>query len=1016
MSEGEEYPLVLFLHGAGQRGSDNVKQLELGGDLFASTANRQAYPAYVLFPQCPADNYWAFGTRPTDFRNAAFPADYTIVPIMQKLKELLNSYMALPSVDLDRIYIVGLSMGAMGTYDMACRFPDIFAAAVPICGGVNINRMTNVENIYWRLYHGALDPTVPVENSREIYQHLLSLDAQAGYTEYPNIQHEAWGPAFNSSDFLSWIFDKTKQTPDEDIIEIYDIKGLDKLRSNPTGVFKLMANIDLTDSLKKTTEGWLPIPDFAGKLNGNGKTISGLWINRPATDNLGLFGTIDGDAEIQNLVVIADSIIGNNNVSVCIGKILSGNVKINNCFVSSTLKGKINVAGFVANSEGFLKIENSYSTGLFHVLSGGDRVGGILGRAGGTNAIIDKCYSTAAILNEGTPSAGGIVGSNANKVTVSNCAAVNPFVEGTSGSFTPGRILSYPSDDTFVNNIAYTGMTSNQSLTAGTATNKNGADKSGYDLAQQTTFASTLEWDFTGIWKMGNGCYPLPVLRRIDENQQPDSVLTHLVCNVIITTNATTAVNGAISPSQSVMGGSDVTIQIIPDNDFIVNRLFIDGEDRATDVVENNGVFEITLPCVWKNQTVSVYFKSANPTPIFTAEELDNIRNNSEAEDYILMNNIDLTEFLKESSEGWQPIDNFNGNFDGNGKVISGLRINRSTADNIGLFGTISGVADIRDLGINGANINGRNNVGGLVGNISTGGNVTISSCFVQGDIFSTEKNTGGLVGASNSTLTIQNCYTAGTVHGSTGSDRVGGILGLGNAGNVVIDRCYSVAAVWNEGSPSAAGICGSNDNKITISNCAAINPTIDGTTGSWFSAARVLCWEATTTYNNNIAYNEMVVNGNTVTGGSLWNKHGADRTKEQLRSQETFDTNSLGWNFNSIWTMGNGEYPLPVLSTIDFEKQPKTCPAHLQVLTGINAKNRASLKIYPNPVSDELTIEKGDNIVGISDVRISDLSGKTIVNYTLQLNDCTKINVSGLSSGIYFLNIENQIFKFIKR
>ncbi|MDR0547123.1 MAG: T9SS type A sorting domain-containing protein [Dysgonamonadaceae bacterium] len=1006
--EGEKYPLVLFLHGAGQRGSDNVKQLELGGDLFANTANRQNFPAYVLAPQCPADNYWAYGTRPTQFGNATFPGNYSIVPIMVRVKELLDSYLSRPDIDLERVYIVGLSMGALGTYDMACRFPEIFAAAVPICGGVNVNRLVNVENIYWRLYHGALDPTVPVANSREIYQHLLGLDAEAEYVEYPNIQHEAWGPAFNSADFLSWIFGKTKKTPDSEIIQIFDAEGLNNVRNNPTGSFKLMNDIDLTETLQTTTDGWSPIPNFAGKFNGNGKTISGLWINRSASDNLGLFGTVAGDAEIRNLGIVAGDIVGNNNVTALLGKILAGNVKISGCFVNANLTGKINVAGIVANSEGFVKIENCYSAGSFHALSGGDRVGGILGRAGGANAIIDKCYSTAAILNEGTPSAGGIAGSNANKITISNCAAVNPYLNGAAGSFTPGRILSYSTNDTFVNNIAFDGITSNQALGAGTATNKNGASKSGYDLAQQATFATTLGWDFTGIWEMGNGCYPLPVLRRIDKNHQPGSVLNHLVCNVAITTNAGAVADGTISPSQTVGGGSDVTIQIVPNSGFIVNRLYINGEDRASELVENDGTFEISLPCVWEDQTISVYFKSANPTEIFTAQDLNNIRNNTETEDYKLMNNIDLTEFLSGQAEGWQPINNFTGSFDGNGKVISGLRINRSGTDNIGLFGNISGLADIRDLGVIVNLVSGKNNVGGLVGKVSAGGNVTISGSFVQGDIFSTEKNIGGIVGATASTLKIENCYSTGTVHGSTGSDRVGGILGFANATDVAIDRCYSIASIWNEGSPSAAGICGSNDNKITISNCAAINPTVDGKTTSYFSATRILCWEGSAVYNNNIAFDKLLANGSVISSGSLWNKNGADRTKEQLRKQETYDTNSLGWNFNTLWTMGNANYPLPVLTKIDAAKQPSLCPAHLQIETKIKPLNKNDLTIFPNPTSGELFISgKPENQI----MEIFDITGKK------QMQSIeNKINISNFTNGVYFCKTENRIIKIIKQ
>lgn len=1013
--EGEKYPVVLFLHGAGQRGSDNKKQLELGGDLFANTANRQAFPAYVIFPQCPADNYWAFGTRPTQFNNASFPSDYPIVPVMVQVKELLDSYLALPEVDLERVYIVGLSMGAIGTYDMACRFPDIFAAAVPICGGVNVNRMTGVENIYWRLYHGTLDPTVPVENSREIYQHLLSLDAEAEYTEYPNIQHEAWGPAFNSADFLSWIFDKTRKTPDTEIIEITNAEALNNIRNNPAGSYKLMNDIDLAAYLQSTPEGWQPINGFTGKLNGNGKTISGLRINRAAADDLGLFGTLSDDAEIRNLAIHAGEITGNNNVSALAGRVASGNVKINGCFVNATLSGKTNVAGIVASNEGFVKIENCYTTGAYLALNGGNHVGGILGHTGGINAIINRCYSTATITSEGTPSAGGIAGSNANKITISNCAAVNPFVNGASGSFTPGRILASTAEDILENNIAYTGTASNQTLSKGTATNKNGADKEAYDLAQQNTFETTLGWDFTGIWKMGNDCYPLPVLRRIADGQQPGNVLRHLDCQVAITTNAATVSNGTISPSQSISGGTDVTIQVTPATDYLVNRLFINGEDRAGELIENNGTLEITLPCIWKNQTIAVYFKSANPTGIYTAQDLHNIRNNSSAEDYKLMNNIDLTEFLSGQAKGWEPINNFEGNFDGNGKVISGLKINRPESDNTGLFGNITGVADIRDLGVMATSVNGKNNVGGLIGKTTEGANVTVSGCFLQGNISAVEKNAGGLIGNASSSLKIDNCYTTGTIHGFAGSDRVGGILGFANAADVNIDRCYSICSVWNEGTPSAAGICGSNDKKIAISNCAAINPSIDGRSGSWFSATRILCWEGTATYNNNIAFDGMLLNGAVGTGGSLWNKNGADRTKEQLRLQDTFDTNSLGWNFNSIWTMGNESYPLPVLTKIDKSKQPVLCPEHLYVEepepgagieTAIADKNR--LVAFPNPTNGTIfVLNKADH----EKISVSDLAGRTLLT-TVE----SQLNISGFPPGIYFLTAGAKSTRIVKR
>jgi hypothetical protein len=833
-----------------------------------------------------------------------------------------------------------------------------------------------------------------VENSRSIYQHLLSIDAQAEYVEYPNIQHEAWGPAFNSADFLSWIFAKTRQTPNDEMIEISNAEDLNNIRNNLSGSFKLMNDIDLTSYLSENPEGWQPVMNFAGKLNGNGKTIFGLRINRPETDQLGLFGTIAGDAEIRNLGIVAGEIVGNNNVTGLVGKILSGNVKISGCFVSANLTGKINVAGILANSEGFVRIENCYTTGIYHALSGGDRVGGILGRAGGTNAIIDKCYSTAAILNEGTPSAGGIVGSNANKLTISNCAAINPFVNGASGSFKPGRILSYSSSDIFENNVAFSGMSSNQTLAAGTATNKNGADKTAAQLTQQETFANTLAWDFTGIWQMGNECYPLPVLRILDDNFQPDSVLSHLVFDVDINTNSATTANGTISATQTVQAGSDVSLQIVANEGHIVNRILIDGQDRIADLIETTvNSYEITLPCVWKNYTVAVYFKSANPVEIRTAQDLSDIRNNTQDEDFRLMNNIDLTDFLASQSDGWQPINGFKGNFDGNGYVISGLFINRPASDNIGLFGEISDIADIRDLGIiiSENKITGKNNVGGLLGKVSTGGNVLVSGCFVSGDLYAVEKNTGGIVGTSVAILKIENCYSTGNIHGATGSDRVGGILGFGNSTNNEVDRCYSIASILNEGSPSAAGIVGSNDNKITISNCAAINPTINGKTTSYFSATRILCWEGTASYNNNIAFDKMLCNGSVITSGSLWNKNGADKTKEQLRLQDSYDTNALGWNFETVWTMGNGNYPLPILKKTDASKQASVCPAYLQVETSVK--------------NVELPDKSGNQLV-----EIFDFSGRKIMQ-----DIENQINISNLAIGMYFFKSGNKTIKIIK-
>lgn len=177
MQAGEKYPLVLFLHGAGERGNDNEKQLTHGGQMFLNPVNREKYPAFVLFPQCPESGYWAYENRPQSFIPTQMPVGKEMPSVFQAVKELLDMYLANPQVDKSRIYIMGLSMGAMGTYDMVSRFPDIFAAAVPICGTVNPTRLSAARNVAFRIFHGDADDVVPVAGSRQAYKALKAAGA-----------------------------------------------------------------------------------------------------------------------------------------------------------------------------------------------------------------------------------------------------------------------------------------------------------------------------------------------------------------------------------------------------------------------------------------------------------------------------------------------------------------------------------------------------------------------------------------------------------------------------------------------------------------------------------------------------------------------------------------------------------------------------------------------------------------------------------------------------------------------
>lgn len=211
LEPGAKYPLVLFLHGAGERGTDNEKQLKHGAQMWLNPVNREQYPAFVLMPQCPPDDYWAYIGRPASLQPSDMPVDVPLSPLLRILEELLDTWLAKPEIDKNRIYIMGLSMGGMGTYDLAIRHPDLFAAAIPICGTVNPARFTPaLKQVKFRIFHGDADNVVPVEGSRAAYRALKELGVDVKYTEFPGCMHESWNPAFNLPDFMSWLFEQKK--------------------------------------------------------------------------------------------------------------------------------------------------------------------------------------------------------------------------------------------------------------------------------------------------------------------------------------------------------------------------------------------------------------------------------------------------------------------------------------------------------------------------------------------------------------------------------------------------------------------------------------------------------------------------------------------------------------------------------------------------------------------------------------------------------------------------------------
>ena len=206
---GKKYPLVLVLHDAGKKGNDNERQLLTGAKMFQNPVNREKYPAFVVIPQCPSGQWWTYNRLPKDFNR--LPYNKELNPSLALVKEVLDTYLEMPEVDKSRIYVMGASMGGVGTYDIVAHYPEIFAAAIPICGAIAPGHLGEAKDVAFRIYHGDDDATVPVECSRRAYKELRNAGAKVEYIEIPSGKHGINFHVYNQPDFMEWLFKQKRR-------------------------------------------------------------------------------------------------------------------------------------------------------------------------------------------------------------------------------------------------------------------------------------------------------------------------------------------------------------------------------------------------------------------------------------------------------------------------------------------------------------------------------------------------------------------------------------------------------------------------------------------------------------------------------------------------------------------------------------------------------------------------------------------------------------------------------------
>jgi predicted peptidase len=200
------YPLVIFLHGSGERGNNNEAQLQWGVTNFATDQAMALHPAFVIAPQCPEGQGWANITG----NNKAIQLLPAPSKSMELLVELIHKMIKDFRVDTNRIYITGLSMGGFGTFDAIERYPNLFAAAVPVCGGGDVSKAASIVHIPMWIFHGAEDPAVNPVYSIDMVQALTKAGAHLGFTQYPSVGHFSWIAAYSDPLMMGWLFSQHK--------------------------------------------------------------------------------------------------------------------------------------------------------------------------------------------------------------------------------------------------------------------------------------------------------------------------------------------------------------------------------------------------------------------------------------------------------------------------------------------------------------------------------------------------------------------------------------------------------------------------------------------------------------------------------------------------------------------------------------------------------------------------------------------------------------------------------------
>lgn len=201
-AEGKKWPLMLFLHGLGECSKDDLSRVKIHGPAHI-VDSRPDFPFVVVTPQLPP---------PAGYKEGVAYSSKQVIAMAEKawkpeeLIQLVDHVVATLNIDKDRVYATGLSMGGYGTWRLVATYPDRFAAAVPICGGGDPEKMAlALSRVPIWAFHGAKDGTVPVEMSQKMVDAVKRAGGDVRLTVYPNAQHNSWTETYNNQELYDWL-------------------------------------------------------------------------------------------------------------------------------------------------------------------------------------------------------------------------------------------------------------------------------------------------------------------------------------------------------------------------------------------------------------------------------------------------------------------------------------------------------------------------------------------------------------------------------------------------------------------------------------------------------------------------------------------------------------------------------------------------------------------------------------------------------------------------------------------